>query len=338
MKNIGKKAENLVLLESKGYNVPRFIILDESTIQILKAQGNDIQKVINKFFNLKYNSNPVGNLSIRSSGSVSAAGRMKTVLDVRNNKEDLKKAFEIVEKSTRDSKLLSYLKLKKIEDFKCSIVVQEMVYGNTSSNSCSGVLITTDPYDGGDYYAELVFGALGEGLMSGQIVPDKLSSLIAKNVKGYNILNQLVDKIKKDFTNTQEVEFVIQDEEVFILQIREYKSNFLSKCYNYIPNEKDFIGQGLAINNLSCIGEVTFNKENITENQIIVTEFTDFEDIPNMLKASGIITLKGGRLSHAAIIANEFDLACVVGVNFKNIPQEGQKIMFDKNGSIFNCV
>lgn len=330
---IGKKAKNLIELEKKGFNVPRFVVFSEATLSRVKS-NEELYKTIVNGFRSKYGRNIPKKVAVRSSGTTSTPGRMATILDVSTDKESLVEAFNKVGDSTTSTRLKKYLKAKNVNNFTYSIIVQEMVFGNMSDLSCSGVLLTVNPYDNKhDYYAEVVFNSFGDVLMSGEETPETLTDLINSNPLGKEKLDIVVNDIRKYFGESQEVEFVIQGTSVYVLQTRGYIAPKIFKSVT--KHLKNPIGQGNSVTPIAMGGYVTFNKNKATNNHILITETTDFEDTEAILHFAGVITLKGGRLSHAAIIANEFDLPCVVGARFETMPKEGDYVIFSEKGTIF---
>lgn len=332
---VGNKAINLKKLEELGFNVPNFVVISESSLKHFKSDKHIYESVKQYFFS-KYGGNTPKLVSVRSSGSVSTPGRMKTILNVSlESEEAFIKAFNEVKKSTTSQKLKKYLKVKGVEDFTYSIVIQEMVFGNLTTSSCSGVLITTNPYDKStsEYYLEAVLNNTGDALMSGETTPIHLEELSLVNPIAKEKLDSVVSEIKKQFETNQEVEFVIQGMQIFILQTRDYKLST-----TVLKNEETnltFIGQGKAVNKITAQGTLTYLKENANSDYIWLTESTEFEDTEAILNFAGLITKKGGRLSHASIIANEFNLPCVVGSQFEKEPKEGDRVLIDENGTIF---
>lgn len=330
---IGNKARNLQELEKKGFNVPRFIVFSEHTLTNVKSNDELYNTIVNGFKS-KYGKKLPKRVSVRSSGTTSTPGRMATILDVTTDKESLIEAFNEVGDSTTSLRLKKYLKAKNIKNFSYSIIVQEMVFGNQSELSCSGVLLTVNPYTKGyDYYAELMFNSFGDVLMNGNETPVGMKELEQINPLGKEKLDIVVNDVRKYFGESQEVEFVIQGTSIYVLQVRGYTAqrNFKAIALNLT----DPIGQGQAVTHISMSGNVTFEKHKPKKNKILITETTDFEDTEAILHFAGVITLKGGRLSHAAIIANEFGLPCVVGAQFETMPKEGDFIVFSENGTIF---
>ncbi|MDC7249168.1 MAG: PEP/pyruvate-binding domain-containing protein [Sphaerochaetaceae bacterium] len=330
---IGKKARNLQELENKGFNVPRFVVFSEATLKRVTT-NEQLYKTIENGFRSKYGMRLPNKVAVRSSGTTSTPGRMATILNVSTDKDSLVKAFNEVGDSTTSTRLKKYLKAKNVTNFTYSIIVQEMVFGTQSDLSCSGVLLTVNPYGSEfDYYAEFLFNSFGDDLMSGNKTPELLESLVEKNPLAKERLDIVVNDIRKYFGESQEVEFVIQGTSVYVLQTRGY---IAPKMFKTLTDHLDKpIGQGQSVTPIAMGGYVTFNKDKAKNTNILITETTDFEDTEAILHFAGVITLKGGRLSHAAIIANEFDLPCVVGARFETMPKEGDYIIFSEKGTIF---
>ena len=185
--------------------------------------------------------------------------------------------------------------------------------------------------DGG-LYIEYVPKSTGEALMSGKVTPD--TDLQDFNPHRYNSLMKQVNKVNKLFSGTKEIEFVIEGKVAYILQVREY-SNLSSGISIIFTENLEMIGQGKTVISLACKGKVTRDKSNVSKDNILVVEQTEWEDTELLLNFGGVITLNGGRLSHAASISREFSVPCVIGAEFKEVPKEGQEICFDRNGTIF---
>ena len=74
-------------------------------------------------------------------------------------------------------------------------------------------------------------------------------------------------------------------------------------------------------------------KQLYEEGNILLTDYTDPEWVPVMLKASAIITAEGGILSHTAIISRELGIPCVTGLGYKAIEELSKSDMIEVNGS-----
>lgn len=330
---MGKKDENLRKFElCEGSNVPEFIVLPIDIID--KYSIDNIKDMILEKFRKKYFYYSIDDkkFSVRSSGSVSTPGRMSTVLNV--NFDTLKRALNIVNQSSKSSKLDTYLKLKNITDFKANIIIQNMVKGYLNTVSCSGVLLTENPFEKDSKpYIEFIPQSTGLDLMNGEETPQ--TDLETFNPKGYEKLLKQIELIKENFPYLcSEVEFVIQDSEAYILQIREYKTNSSMSFVNLSGLRLETIGYGNTVINHACKGIVTFDKNKVNLESIFITETTEWEDTELLLNTAGVITLQGGRLSHASSISKEFYIPAVIGAKFDNLPQEGDEILFTGKGEI----
>lgn len=333
MKNklLDSKAKNLQLLKKLGFNVPKFIVLSNTTYESFPKM--DLFEYVVSSFKSMYRRVPTV-ISVRSSGSVSTPGRMKTILNVELTLDRLKESFEKVRASYLSKRLALFLELLQIKDFKCSYIFQEMITP-TSEMDCTGVLISCNPYSKeSDFYAEFLLGNVGSDLMDGKITPISYTQFKEVNPNVAVKLNDLVQKLRETFEGEFELEFVVKDSEIFLLQIRKYKLNTNSLKLNSTFSGKG-IGQGNSIVQRGFSGVVTYDVQKADSSNILVIEQTDYEDVAHMVKFGGIITLKGGRLSHAAIIANQFDLNCVVGTQFEQSPKEGDFIKINEKGTIF---
>lgn len=341
---MGKKNENLERFEKIAFSrVPKFITLPMENL--IGKTLSELQKDIDCGFQNKYgNDITKSNFSVRSSGSISTPGRMKTILDSDINSvgEDLAKVY----RSTQSDRLKTYLEMKGVDDFKVDIIIQEMVYGNKNKKSCSGVLLTKNPFTSDftkgfkvddEPYIEFIQQSTGDKIMSGDITPQ--TDLKSFNEKGYQKLMEQINMISKEFPYICEVEFVIEQKigttvEAYILQIREYKTNSSLSFVNLSGLRLETIGQGSTVIQHSCKGIVTYDIDNLSKDKILITDTTEWDNTKKLLDGGGLITLNGGRLSHAASISKEFYLPCVVGANFLEKPKEGDEIIFTGKGEI----
>ena len=134
--------------------------------------------------------------------------------------------------------------------------------------------------------------------------------------------------------------------EIFIIQARPetvhsladknvYKEYFLEN-----KNNNKLLASGIAVGNKIASGKVRIikNVKNITDfkkGEILVTEITDPDWEPIMKIASAIITDKGGRTSHAAIVSRELGIPCIVGVgNATKILKNNQLITVDCSSGV----
>lgn len=310
---IGNKASNLSILNNYHLNIPKFIVIPNDTcLRILKEEC--ITDALIATLKLPI----AASYSVRSSAPISMPGMLDTVLDVKEI--DLKKAIWQVINSWHNQRAIDYRKLLNISDVnKISVIIQTYV-DVTQKNSGSGVCVITSKNFYGEYLPEMV----GEKLVSGLETPNNISALPT------NILMDLKEKATRIFQICykipQEIEFCFLDQEVYILQSRDYK----------ITKEKDVTSQGevISIGRKGHIGvtagRIVFDAQDIKAvkgPKIYTACYTSPEEILNMSKCVGVMTAVGGGLSHAAIAAKNLNIVCVTGAGFKILEKF---VIFDK--------
>ncbi|GAA5481777.1 pyruvate, phosphate dikinase [Haloferula sargassicola] len=105
-----------------------------------------------------------------------------------------------------------------------AVNVQAMVFGNTGTNSGSGVAFTRNPANGeNELYGEFLVNAQGEDVVAGVRTPDPVSGMEQALPQAYKDLLKVRKILEKHFTDVQDVEFTIQDGKLFMLQTRNGK-------------------------------------------------------------------------------------------------------------------
>lgn len=229
-------------------------------------------------------------------------------------------------------------------------------------------------------FGEYLINAQGEDVVAGVRTPDDISKLKDVMPDIYEEFSKYAKVLENHFLDMQDMEFTIEDGKLYILQTRNGKrtgtaavkiasdlvnegkinmdeailrlsaldiTNALHPSFdnNSLKNAK-VIGKGLAASAGGASGKIVFNAQDATlwakkgENVILVREETSPEDIEGMHYAKGILTLRGGMTSHAAVVARSLGCVCVSGANFsiKNntlittdnlIIKEGEEISLD---------
>ena len=105
-----------------------------------------------------------------------------------------------------------------------AVNVQAMVFGNTGSNSGSGVAFTRNPANGeNELYGEFLVNAQGEDVVAGVRTPDPVAGMAKALPAAYKELLKVRKILEKHFKDVQDVEFTIQDGKLFMLQTRNGK-------------------------------------------------------------------------------------------------------------------
>lgn len=300
--------------------------------------------------------------------------------------EQVIKSIFAVWDSWNSKKALVYRKNNNISDeISTACVIQRMVFGNKNESSGTGVVFTRNPINGTkELYGEFLVCAQGEDVVSGKCTPhaiqkltidpdnEQLIDLIEKpklkqtdlQVSDYNHksfqelfptaflkLISICGILEKHYSHTQDIEFTIEDENLYILQTR--NANCSPKAY--IKNLIDFAEEGLISNNQilnllkpeiinKLLHPIIRNKDKLTEiavglpaspggaqgflafssqdvknahkkmqKVILVRKETNPEDIGEIYLAEGILTSSGGTTSHAAVVTRTIGKPCVCG-------------------------
>jgi pyruvate,orthophosphate dikinase len=105
-----------------------------------------------------------------------------------------------------------------------AVNVQAMVFGNTGSNSGSGVAFTRNPANGENVlYGEFLVNAQGEDVVAGVRTPDPVSGMQKALPAAFKELMKVRQILEKHFRDVQDVEFTIQEGKLFMLQTRNGK-------------------------------------------------------------------------------------------------------------------
>ncbi|NIT54884.1 MAG: hypothetical protein GWN00_01150 [Aliifodinibius sp.] len=276
----------------------------------------------------------------------------KTVgVDVPDNiKDQLKLSVKAVWGSWYSERARVYRKLHNIpDDLGTAVIIQQMVYGNRNDKSCSGVIFSRNPATGNaEVYGDYLPCAQGEDVVSGIRPTYPIKKLKNFNPKIYEELVSIVADLEKHYGDMQDVEFTVDDGELYILQTRSgkrssYASWVVAKSLaeeghdvKKLVSPEDYVNARVpqvdpTFKNLpNCVGipagggvvtgKVVFRKQdaiNCTENFIFIAQDTNPEDFPVMEKSAGILTQNGGVTSHAAVVARALNKSCVVGANIK---------------------
>ncbi|MBD3348758.1 MAG: pyruvate, phosphate dikinase [Candidatus Eisenbacteria bacterium] len=280
-----------------------------------------------------------------------------------NPMEQLWGAIRAVFDSWDTPRAQSYRKMNDIpEDWGTAVNVQAMVFGNMGEKSATGVAFTRDPATGEKvFYGEYLPNAQGEDVVAGVRTPRPIN--IAQKKKGdeasleelmpetYHELESIRQNLERHYTDTQDIEFTIQNGKLWMLQTRTGKrtaaaavriavememEGLIDRKTALLRVEPDQIAQllhkrldpkasyspitkGLPASPGAAVGQVVFTAEdavNWTEEgkqTVLVREETSPEDIDGMNAAEGFLTARGGMTSHAAVVARGMGKCCIAG-------------------------
>ncbi len=268
-------------------------------------------------------------------------------------RKQLQMAIEAVFNSWNNQRAIRYRKLNNIPmDWGTAVNVQTMVYGNMGETSGTGVAFTRDPATGKkEFFGEYLMNAQGEDVVAGIRTPLTITTLAHKMPQSYAQLVDICEKLEKHFKDMQDIEFTIQEGKLYMLQTRNGKRTAAAALNIAVdmvneglidkktalmrvrpeqidqllhpmidPSAKyEVIATGLPASPGAAVGKVVFTAEHAEEmaalnkKVILVRAETSPEDIGGMDAAQGILTVRGGMTSHAAVVARGMGKPCVAG-------------------------
>ncbi len=287
--------------------------------------------------------------------------------------EQLRMAIDAVFASWNNRRAITYRKINKIpEHWGTAVNVQTMVFGNMGDNCGTGVGFTRDPATGQKkLYGEYLINAQGEDVVAGIRDPEDISTLKEEMPAIYTELVNIAEKLERHYRDVQDFEFTIEKGTLFMLQTRSGKrtaqaaikiacdmveeglidkkealmriepSQLDQLLHRRIdPREKlEVLATGLPASPGAATGAVVFTADKAVElteqgeKVILVRKETSPEDIHGMAVAEGILTARGGRTSHAAVVARGMGKCCVAGCEAIKVNEKGKK--FEVNGFMF---
>ncbi|MBU3200678.1 pyruvate, phosphate dikinase [Clostridium estertheticum] len=213
-------------------------------------------------------------------------------------------------------------------------------------------------------FAEYLMNAQGEDVVAGIRTPQDISQLEKDMPKVYSEFMNIVNTLEKHNKDMQDMEFTIEDKKLFFLQTRSGKrtaqaalkiavelveEGMLTKREALMkvdpkqldtllhPNfdlvalkEATIIAKGLPASPGAACGKVYFTAEEAKsrhedgESVILVRLETSPEDIEGMVAAEGILTVRGGMTSHAAVVARGMGTCCVAGCSELKVNEESK--------------
>ena len=143
----------------------------------------------------------------------------------QNPNIQLLEAVKAIFSSWNNERARVYRSLNDIpSDWGTAVTVQEMVFGNTGNESGTGVLFTRNPTTGEkEIFGEYLMNAQGEDVVAGIRTPVPISELQIDNPNIYLQIERICEQLEKHYEDMQDIEFTIENNQLFILQTRDGK-------------------------------------------------------------------------------------------------------------------
>ena len=294
--------------------------------------------------------------------------------------EQLYSSINAVFNSWNSERAVAYRKMNKIPNYGTAVNVMRMVFGNLNEKSGTGVLFTRSPMDGEHkVMGEYLINAQGEDVVAGVRTPISMDELKEEQPDIVKQIFDLAHLLENHYKDMQDCEFTVEDGKLFFLQTRtgkrtagaavkiaidmldekiiDEKTAILRVAPEKIeellhkrisPNEKKIpIVRGFNASPGAVTGKAIFDCHKAIEEKrlnhriILVRKETKPEDFPGMISSIGILTSRGGKTCHAAVVARGIGLPAVVGAGELDIDEEngiasvGGEIKF-KEGDIIS--
>ena len=245
-----------------------------------------------------------------------------------------------------------------------AVNVCTMVFGNMGFDSATGVAFTRDPGTGENIlYGEYLVNAQGEDVVAGIRTPKAIQGMKKEMPKIYRELERVRKKLEEHFHEVQDFEFTVEKGRLYILQTRNGKMNAQAIVRTSVemvaekliakeqavlrlkpqeleqllhkridPNFKGKpIAAALAASPGAASGKAVFDADEaerlgkLGNKVILVREETKPEDIHGFFASQGILTSRGGKTSHAAVVARGMGKPCVSGCEDLRIDPKGRE-------------
>ena len=262
-------------------------------------------------------------------------------------------AVEAVFRSWNGKRAQDYRRMEGIpDDLGTAVNVQAMVFGNLGTNSGTGVAFTRNPATGErEPYGDWLAQAQGEDVVAGIRVPQPLAELDQAFPDCAAQLQTVMATLEAHYRDMCDIEFTIENSSLYMLQTRVGKRTAAAALQmavdmveeglidereavlrvspeqlerllhpQFDPNANiDVLVSGLAASPGAAVGAVCFNADEAEqraargEDVILVRSETSPDDLHGMIAAKGILTARGGLVSHAAVVARGMGKPAICG-------------------------
>ena len=233
-----------------------------------------------------------------------------------------------------------------------AVNIVTMVFGNMGNDSATGVAFTRDPGTGENkFFGEYLTNAQGEDVVAGIRTPKPIDEMRKEMPKTYKELDKIRHLLEKHYSEVQDFEFTVERGKLYMLQTRSGKMNAQATVRTSVEMEKEGLltkekailrvkpeileqlmhkridpkakvtplADGIGASPGVASGIIVFDADE-AERQgrtgkkvILVREETRPEDVHGFFAAQGILTSRGGKTSHAAVVARGLGKPCVCG-------------------------
>jgi pyruvate, orthophosphate dikinase len=244
------------------------------------------------------------------------------------------------------------------DDLGTAVNVVQMVFGNKGETSGTGVCFTRDPSTGERrLFGEFLVNAQGEDVVAGIRTPEPIERMRELLPDAYALLTDTLERLEEHYREMQDVEFTVEDGELFLLQTRTGKRTAQAAlriaadmtAEDLISREEavaridpgqldqllhpmidptadvDVVATGLNASPGAASGAIVLDADlaeergRAGEDVLLVRWETTPDDIHGLIHSRGVLTAHGGMTSHAAVVARGMGKPCVAGCDTLSI-------------------
>jgi pyruvate, orthophosphate dikinase len=281
-----------------------------------------------------------------------------------NPREQLELAVRAVFDSWNGDRARLYRRQERIPaDLGTAVNVQSMVFGNLGMDSGTGVAFTRDPGTGEKgTYGDYLENAQGEDVVAGIRNTRALQDLEQIDKPAYDQLTGIMATLENHYLDLCDIEFTIERNKLWMLQTRVGKRTAaaafiiatqlvdeglidLDEALKRVSgaqlamlmfpkfdekSDAERIAKGMNASPGAAVGVAVFDSNRAeeratTEPVILVRRETTPDDLNGMIAAQGILTSRGGKTSHAAVVARGMGKTCVCGAEELEVDLAGRK-------------
>jgi pyruvate,orthophosphate dikinase len=270
-------------------------------------------------------------------------------------REQMNLAIEAVFNSWNAPRAVLYRRQERIPaDLGTAVNVCTMVFGNLGMDSGTGVAFTRDPASGQQgVYGDYLQNAQGEDVVAGIRNTMPLSHLEQIDKPAYDELMAIMAKLENHYRDLCDIEFTVERNKLWMLQTRVGKRTAaaafriavqlvdqglitMDEALTRVTGaqlvqlmfprfdeaaEKKRITRGVNASPGAAVGKAVFDSDRAEEmaaageQVILVRRETNPDDLHGMIASQGILTSRGGKTSHAAVVARGMGKTCVAGAD-----------------------
>ncbi|HET9859322.1 MAG TPA: pyruvate, phosphate dikinase [Nocardioidaceae bacterium] len=249
-------------------------------------------------------------------------------------------------------------------DLGTAVNIVTMVFGNCGMDSGTGVAFTRDPASGAQgIYGDYLQNAQGEDVVAGIRNTVPLGDLETIDKASYDELLAIMRTLEEHYKDLCDIEFTIERGKLWMLQTRVGKRTAeaafriavqlvdqglidMDEAVRRVTGdqlaqlmfprfdtgaERNLIGKGMNASPGAAVGKAVFDSTTAVEwsdrgeDVILVRRETNPDDLKGMVCAKGILTSRGGKTSHAAVVARGMGRTCVCGADSLDVDVKGKR-------------